>query len=60
MPFGFIFDMDFNIAPPTFTIDEPDDLDNRCFLQGGTQHCRGCYFEGSCDSQDSYEYERDW
>ena len=28
--------------------------ENRCFLHGGMQKCRGCYHGGFCDAQDEH------
>ncbi len=61
MLFGFIIYADSDTEPPRFTeeTESPEDLEHKCFLQGGAQRCRGCYWEGVCDWQDSYEYERE-
>lgn len=62
MLFGFIISGDASLEPPEFSEDteSDDNLNGTCFLQGGKQHCRGCYWEGVCDWQDSYEYESEW
>lgn len=63
MLFGFIISADLPLEPLKFSEDtEADgDLESVCFLRGGNLHCRECPWSGSCDSQDSYEYEsEDW
>ena len=60
MLFGFIISEDTPLEPPKFSEDTEDLEEHKCFLQGGAQHCRGCYWEGVCDWQDSYEYESEW
>lgn len=59
MLFGFIISADLPLEPLKFSEDiEPgDNLNGVCFLQGGNLRCCECRWAGSCDSQDSYEYE---
>lgn len=60
MLFGFIIYEDSVSEPSRFTeeTEVPEDLEHKCFLQCGKQHCRGCYREGVCDWQVSYKYEK--